>query len=65
MEIPKTRESKRRANDKWDKENMITLGCKIKRQEAAAFKAYAAQRGKTSNSIIKEYVLSCISDKAP
>jgi hypothetical protein len=55
--------SKRSANDKWDKENMITLGCKVKREEAAAFKAYAAEQGKTSNTVLKEYVLKCISEK--
>ena len=62
MEI-KTSESKRRANDKWDKQNMTTLGCKVKKQEAAAFKTYAAQLGKTSNAAIKDYVLNCIGEK--
>jgi len=61
METPKTPESKRKANDKWDKENMATLGCKVKKNEAANFKDYAARRGKTSNTMLREYVIDCIS----
>ena len=38
MAIP---ESRKRANSKWDKENMTTLG-------------------KTSNTVLKDYVLECI-----
>lgn len=38
-------ESKRKANEKWDKENMITLGCRVKRTEAEAFKEYARSQG--------------------
>ena len=57
---PKTSASKRKANDKWDKENMTTLGCKVKREDAAAFKEYAARRGKTSNTLLRDYVIDCI-----
>ena len=60
METSKTPESKRKANDKWDKENMTTLGCKVKKDEAAAFKDYAAKKGKTSNTLLKDYVIKCI-----
>lgn len=59
MPISKAR---RAANDKWDKENMTTLGCKVKKEEAAAFKEYAARNGKTSNNMLKDYVIECISD---
>lgn len=52
--------SKRAANDKWDKENMATLGCKVKKEEAAAFKEHCKKQGKTSNTVLKEYVLECI-----
>ena len=40
---------------------MTTLGCKVKKTEAVAFKEYAKSQGKTSNTILKEYVQSCIS----
>ena len=53
-------ESKKKANIKWDKENMMTLGCRLKKQDGIAFKDYAAQLGKTSNTLIKEFVMGCI-----
>jgi TPR repeat protein len=56
-------DAQKRAANKYIKEHMTTLGCKVKKEEAAAFKAYAAEQGKTSNTILKEYVLRCISEK--
>lgn len=60
-------ESQKRASLKWDKENMIVLGCKVKKSQAAAFKAYCDAQGKTSNTVLKDYVLECIGqqDKTP
>ena len=59
MDTPKKRK-RWSEQDKWDKENMATLGCKVKRAEATAFKEYAAQQGKTANTMLKDYVLNCI-----
>lgn len=56
-------ESRKRANAKWDKENMTTLGCKIKKEQAIAFKAYCERQGSTSNTILKEFVLECIGER--
>lgn len=56
-------ESRKRANAKWDSENMATLGCKVRKEQAEAFKQYCKDNGKTSNTVLKEYVLSCIDDK--
>lgn len=56
-------ESQKRASLKWDKENMIVLGCKVKRTQAAAFKSYCAERGQTSNTALKDYVLGCIGEQ--
>ena len=53
------RDSQKKASAKWDKENMITLGCKVKRIEADTFKKYSASQGKTANTVLKEYVLRC------
>ncbi len=39
---------------------MTTLGCKVKKAEAEAFKEYAAGQGKTANTVLKEYVIQCI-----
>lgn len=56
-------EAQKKSRDKWDKENMATLGCKVKKDEAAAFKEYAKRQGKTSNTVLKEYVQECIREK--
>ena len=56
-------ESRKRANAKWDKEHMTTLGCKIKRTQAAAFKAYCENQGSTSNTVLKDFVLGCIGEQ--
>lgn len=56
-------ESQKRASLKWDKENMATLGCKIKKEQAEKFKAYCKDQGKTSNAVLREYVLDCIDEK--
>lgn len=58
-------ESRKRANAKWDKENMTTLGCKIKRDQAAAFKSYCENQGSTSNTVLKDFVLGCIGEQEP
>ena len=50
-------ESRKRANAKWDKENMTTLGCK--------FKAYCENQGSTSNTVLKDFVLGCIGEQEP
>ena len=53
-------EAKRKANAKWKKENRITFGCSTNKTEAAAFRAYAEQQGKTPNALLKGFILSCI-----
>ena len=56
-------ESRKKANAKWDAENMATLGCRVKREQAEKFKAYCADKGKTSNAVLREYVLDCIDEQ--
>ena len=56
-------EAKKKANAKWDSENMATLACKVKREQAEKFKAYCKDSGKTSNTVLKDYVLRCIDEK--
>lgn len=55
-------ESQKRAARKWDGENMSTLGCKVKKAQAESFKAYCAGQGKTSNAVLRDYVLDCIGE---
>lgn len=56
-------EAKKRANAKWDSENMATIGCKLKRAQADAFKQYCEAMGKTSNAVLREFILECIGEQ--
>lgn len=53
-------EAQRRASNKYIKEHMATIGCKVKKEEAEAFKSYASSCGKTPNTLLKEFVMDCI-----
>lgn len=44
-------ESKRRANAKWDAENMTVVGCKVRKDVADKFKAECKRRGTTVNAV--------------
>ena len=55
-------EKKKISNANWDKKNMTTLGCRVRKEEAQAFKDYAARRGKTAHTVLKEYVTECIKE---
>lgn len=44
-------ESKRRANAKWDAENMTVIGCKVRKDVADKFKAECKRRGTTVNAV--------------
>ena len=57
-------DAQKRASNKYNKEHMSTIGCKVKKEEAEAFKKYAAEQDKTSNAILKEYVYKCIGKDA-
>lgn len=56
----KVRESQRRAANVWDAKNMHTIGCKMRRELAEEFKAYAEARNTTASALIKAYVLQCL-----
>ena len=56
-------EAQKKAANKYNMKHMATIGCKVKKEQAAAFKDYAAAQGKTSNSMLREYVLDCIGEK--
>lgn len=55
-------EAQKKAANKYNKTHMATLACKVKKEEAAKFKAYSAKQGKTANTMLKNYVISCITD---
>lgn len=53
-------EAQKKASNKYNQKNMATLGCKVKKEDAEAFKEYCADRGVTTNTALKEFVLNCI-----
>ena len=55
--------AQKKAAAKYQKENIASLACRVKKEQAEKFKAYCAEHGKTSNAVLREYVLSCISDE--
>lgn len=55
-------EAQKKASLKWDKENMAVVGCKVKKDQAEKFKAYCSGVGKTSNAVLRDYVLECIGE---
>ena len=55
--------SKRAANNKWDKENMKIVACKLRKDQAEKFKQYATDNGTTANTLLKNYVLEKIGEK--
>lgn len=42
---------------------MAVVGCKVKKEQADRFKAYCSEIGKTSNAVLRDYVLDCIEEK--
>lgn len=56
-------DAKKKANAKWDSENMATLACKVKRDQADKFKTHCAEVGKTSNAVLRDYVLESIGEE--
>jgi len=56
-------EAQKRASNKYNLAHMSTLGCKVKKEEAEAFKKYAKEQGKTANTVLKEFVYECIDEK--
>ena len=55
-------EAQKKASAKYQKENIASLACRVKKEQAEKFKAFCEERGKTSNAVLREYVLSCIDD---
>lgn len=53
-------DAQKRAANKYNLKNMATVGCKVKKEEAALFKQFCKDQGKTSNTVLKDFVLACI-----
>ena len=57
-------EAQKKASAKWDKENMVVLACKVKRETAEQFKAACAAQGKKSNAVLQQAVKAYL-EQAP
>lgn len=47
-------EKKKISNARWDKENMTSLACRVRKDFAEEFKAMCAAAGTTSNAVLKQ-----------
>ena len=56
-------EAKKRANKKYQAKNIASLACRVKKEQAEKFKTYCTEIGKTSNAVLRDYVLDCIGEK--
>ena len=52
------RESQKQARNKWDAENMKVVGCKIRKDQAEAFRALCIARNTTPNEVLRKAILS-------
>lgn len=55
--MPVSEKQKQHAR-KWDKENMRTIGTRVRTEDAEDFKAWCAMRGVSATSEIKRFVMS-------
>lgn len=55
-------DAQKRASAKYQRENIASLACRVKKSQAEKFKVYCADQGKTSNAVLREFVLSCIGE---
>ena len=54
--------AQKKASAKYQKENIASLACRVKKDQAEKFKLYCDSIGKTSNAVLREDVLSCIAE---
>lgn len=55
-------EAQKKASAKYHEKNIASLACRVKKEQAERFKEYCEEKGKTSNAVLREFVLSCIGD---
>ena len=46
----------KKATAKWNKYNMITVGCTIRRNKAEEFKAICAEKNLAANHVLKQLI---------
>lgn len=53
-------EAQKRAADKYNREHMATLGCKVTKKQAESFKAHCQSKGSTTNKVLRDFVIDSI-----
>lgn len=53
-------DAERRAQNKWEQKNRVTLGVRLSKADGEAFRAWCAARGLTVNAALTSYVAACL-----
>ena len=53
-------DAERRAHNKWEQANRVTLGVRVGKADGEAFRAWCAARGQTVNAALSAYVADCL-----
>jgi hypothetical protein len=53
-------DAERRAHNKWEQANRVTLGVRVGKADGEAFRAWCAARGITVNAALASYVADCL-----
>lgn len=57
-------DAERRAQNKWEQANRVTLGVRLSKADGEAFRAWCAARGMTVNAALSSYVADCLRGSA-
>ncbi len=57
--------AQKKASNKYNKEHMATLGCKVTKEQAQAFKEHCQSKGSTANKVLRDFVLDSIGSNKP
>ena len=57
-------DAERRAHNKWEQANRVTLGVRMSKADGEAFRAWCAARGITVNAALASYVADCLRGEA-
>lgn len=55
-------EAQKAASAKYQREHIASVACRLKKEQAEAFKRYCEMQGKTPNAVLKDFILSVIEE---
>jgi len=53
-------DAERRAQNKWEQKNRVTLGVRLSKADGEAFRAWCADRGLTVNAALASHIAACL-----